>query len=54
MSDILKIEDGVLRECTDKSVKSVKIPADIAEIGDYAFCGCESLVSVVFGGTVAQ
>ena len=46
MTDILKIENGVLRACTDKSVTSVVIPEGVRRIGRIAFLDCASLVSV--------
>lgn len=50
----MKIEDGELKECTDKDVESVVIPDDVTKIGEDAFEECESLSSVEFSGTVAQ
>ncbi|BDC96666.1 leucine-rich repeat domain-containing protein [Treponema saccharophilum] len=52
MADILKIADGVLKECTDKSVTSVTIPEGVTEIGGCAFKGCESLASVEIPSSV--
>ena len=49
MEDILKIEDGVLKECTDKSVTSVEIPEGVIEIGEDAFSDCKSLSTVTLG-----
>jgi len=46
MTDILKIENGVLIACTDKSVTSVVIPEGVRRIGRIAFLDCASLVSV--------
>ena len=46
MEDILKIEDGVLKECTDKSVTSVEIPEGVRAIDCHAFCGCRLLGKV--------
>ena len=40
MKDVLKIEDGVLKECTDKDVESVVIPEGVTEIGGCTFKGC--------------
>ncbi len=54
MADILKIEDGVLEECTDKSATSVEIPDGVEEIGDHAFSGCTSLASVVIPDGVEE
>ena len=41
--EVLVIEDGVLKECTDKSITSVEIPPSVTEIGKEAFIGCKSL-----------
>lgn len=49
MADILKIEDGVTKECMDKSVTSVEIPNSVTEIGDGAFYGCKSLSTMTLG-----
>ena len=37
MTDILEIEDGVLKKCTDKGAVSVVIPEGVTEIGEKAF-----------------
>lgn len=37
MADILEIEDGVLKKCTDKGALSVVIPEGVMEIGEKAF-----------------
>lgn len=37
MADILEIEDGVLKKCTDKGAVSVVIPEGVTEIGNAAF-----------------
>ena len=52
--EVLVIEDGVLKECTDKSITSVVIPDSVKKIVEDAFYCCSSLSSVEFGGTVAQ
>ena len=52
MKDVLKIADGVLKECTDKDVESVVIPEGVTEIGGCAFKGCESLASVEIPSSV--
>ena len=54
MADILKIEDGVLEECTDKNATSVVIPSGVTEICKDAFRECETLSDVKFGGTIAE
>ena len=54
MKDVLKIADGVLKECTDKDVESVVIPEGVTEIGTSAFKGCESLASVVIPSSVKK
>ena len=54
MKDVLKIEDGVLKECTDKDVESVVIPEGVTEIGGCAFKGCESLASVEIPSSVTE
>ena len=36
MTDILEIEDGVLKKCTDKGAVSVVIPEGVTEIGNAA------------------
>ncbi|BDC96664.1 leucine-rich repeat domain-containing protein [Treponema saccharophilum] len=52
MKDVLKIADGVLKECTDKDVESVVIPEGVTEIGGCAFKGCKSLASVEIPSSV--
>ena len=52
MKDVLKIADGVLKECTDKDVESVVIPEGVTEIGGCAFKGCKSLSSVEIPSSV--
>lgn len=52
MKDVLKIADGVLKECMDKDVESVVIPEGVTEIGGCAFKGCESLASVEIPSSV--
>lgn len=37
MADILEIEDGALKKCTDKGAVSVVIPESVTEIGNAAF-----------------
>ena len=54
MADILNIEDGVLKKCTDKSVTSVVIPEGVTAIGKHAFWGCKSLSSVVIPESVTE
>ena len=54
MKDVLKIADGVLKECTDKDVESVVIPEGVTEIGGCAFKGCESLASVEIPSSVTE
>ena len=54
MADILEIEDGVLKECTDKDVESVVIPPSVTEIGTSAFKNCTSLSSVVIPESVTE
>lgn len=48
----IKIEDGVLKKCTDKGAVSVEIPEGVTEIGEKAFRACESLESVVIPPSV--
>ena len=43
---VLLIENGSLKQCTDKSATSVTIPDGVTEIADHAFSGCESLKSL--------
>ena len=52
MKDVLKIADGVLKECMDKDVETVVIPEGVTEIGGCAFKGCESLASVEIPSSV--
>ena len=52
--EVLVIEDGVLKECTDKSITSVEIPPSVTEIGKRAFRGCKSLSSVVIPSSVTE
>ncbi len=40
MADILDIEEGVLKGCTDKCARSVIIPDSVTKIGSYAFSMC--------------
>ncbi|MCR5123948.1 MAG: leucine-rich repeat domain-containing protein [Treponema sp.] len=54
MADILDIEDGVLKRCTDKSVTSVVIPEGVTEIGWKAFKECTSLASVEIPSSVTK
>ena len=54
MADILKVEDGILEECTDKCASNVTIPGGVTKIGSLAFAYCSSLLSLEFGGTKAQ
>ena len=54
MADILKIEDGVLKECTDKSITSVVIPDSVTKIGSGAFRDVKCLKSVVIPDSVAE
>ena len=37
MTDILEIEDGMLKKCTDKGAVSVVILEGVTEIGEKAF-----------------
>ena len=46
MADILDIEEGVLKGCTDKCARSVTIPDGVTEIKDYSFQDCFALKSV--------
>ena len=50
----LHVKNGVLKECTDKDVKSVVIPENVTEIGFSAFRGCSSLSSVVIPSSVKK
>ena len=43
---VLLIENGSLKQCTDKSATSVTIPDGVTEIADHAFSGCKSLKSL--------
>ena len=43
---VLLIENGSLKQCTDKSATSVTIPDGVTEIALNAFSGCESLKSL--------
>ncbi|MBR1614888.1 MAG: leucine-rich repeat domain-containing protein [Treponema sp.] len=43
---VLLIENGSLKQCTDKSATSVTIPDGVTEIAHNAFSGCESLKSL--------
>ena len=52
--EVLVIEDGVLKECTDKSITSVVIPDSVKKIGVKAFRGCKSLSSVVIPSSVTE
>ena len=52
--EVLVIEDGVLKECTDKSITSVVIPDSVKKIGVKAFKYCESLSSVVIPPSVKK
>ena len=54
MADILKIEDGVLKECTDKNATSVEIPSGVTKIGSGAFMDVKCLKSVVIPDSVAE
>lgn len=54
MSDILKIVDGVLEECTDKGVTSVEIPAGVTRIARAAFRHCRILQSVIIPQSVTE
>ena len=54
MADILNIEDGVLKECTDKSVTSVTIPEGVTKMSWNVFSGCTSLSSVVIPSSVTE
>lgn len=51
---VLVIKDGVLRECTDKNVESVEIPAGVKRIGPKAFCDCASLRFVTIPDSVTR
>ena len=52
--EVLVIEDGVLKECTDKSITSVEIPPSVTKIGAGAFDGCKSLSSVEIPPSVTK
>ncbi len=54
MADILEIEEGVLKNCTDKSVTSVTIPDGVTEIILYAFRNCRALKSVEIPASVRR
>ena len=54
MTDILEIEEGVLKNCTDKSVTSVTIPDGVTEIILYAFRNCRALKSVEIPASVKR
>jgi len=43
---VLLIENGSLKQCTDKSATSVTIPDGVTEIANNAFSGCDSLKSL--------
>ena len=43
---VLLIENGSLKQCTDKSATSVTIPDGVTEIGGYAFNDCKLLKSL--------
>ena len=43
---VLLIENGSLKQCTDKSATSVTIPDGVTEIAHNAFSGCDSLKSL--------
>ena len=51
--DVLTIENGVVEECDENAV-DVVIPEGVKKIGNSAFRGCKSLLSVEFGGSIAQ
>ena len=52
--EVLVIEDGVLKECTDKRITSVVIPDSVTEIGEGAFSDCTSLESVEIPSSVTE
>ena len=54
MTDILEIEEGVLKNCTDKSVTSVTIPDGVKEIILYAFRNCRALKSVEIPASIRR
>ena len=43
---VMLVENGSLKQCTDKSATSVTIPDGVTEIAHNAFSGCESLKSL--------
>ncbi|WP_406033252.1 leucine-rich repeat protein, partial [Treponema saccharophilum] len=58
-AETVVIPDGTTKIAKGKyknymSLLFVSIPASVTEIGEDAFSGCDLLVSVKFGGTVAQ
>jgi hypothetical protein len=52
--EVLVIEDGVLKKCTDNSITSVVIPDSVTEIGERAFIGCDGLESVEIPPSVTK
>ena len=52
--EVLVIEDGVLKECTDKSITSVEIPPSVTEIGERVFENCDRLESVEIPPSVTK
>ena len=50
----LYTKDGktLVRYCVGKAATSFTVPSGVETIGDYAFAGCESLVSVTIGDAV--
>jgi len=47
VNSIFIFENGILKECIDKSITRAEIPSNALKIGSCAFQGCDSLTSVI-------